>query len=772
MTDILSEVFGDVENLLGIPLEFTQNLAGALVDNVIAAFQAPVPDEGPLTAYRYLNSRRQVLIDGVKQRPLIRMQDKNLTQLATIGQEMNCHFEEIAADTGEAGVVIRGGDYLGDFVRNAVRIEEDLHLSIDPVGTAPTWKTRWGGKITQINVKRDSSGIHTVELIAASNREHFKNILVGSTPWFPPEIQPIKMWMLPANIRTGCMITLFTNLARLFFPLLSVPTNILNPAGWINPLGIDGLANVDPLSWPIQCQFINPILDQSRTSLITAAWTNFHDATVDPLKDAGCMGRIYTWFTEDTDGPHPELEALVGKDLADLARPHRNCLIAAFEDHSGQEGPTGCVSGDTVVQGPDGDERIDSLAAKGKPFSVWSVTPWGDRVAAEATSAFRKGVDELAEFTLDDGRSIKATAAHRFLTNEGFVEAADVEIGTQLATTDHQEPAPEPVPTPAYALDDDLFEDIPETPSVQYRKVLSIQPLGRHDFYDMKVPGWGNYSANGVWSHNTAVDGFINLVATTLDDLITTTVFPVDVDQDGEVDPIFQTLLGVAAPKIPWACYRDGNESGIIESQYNQHKGPTKTVMTGGKSPKLVNDIQTMAIRYGISQIAQAIVLAGELPAVEGLDNIYQGQLDNILFAWERYTDPNRALNTGDMAYQEWLEHPGSAAYTISAVLNLRLANYKKRAFRSFKTSIRNAAPYIINYDILLDDRVGFEQDGIIYVDQMTAIKYEYDRSKPITYTVSVGDGSKDRDPFAQGVKAIQAVYAIAASTLGEGWLF
>ena len=142
------------------------------------------------------------------------------------------------------------------------------------------------------------------------------------------------MWMLPANIRTACAITLFINLARLFFPPLSIPTNLFNPGGWINPLGPDALLNLDPLSWPMQCQFINPLLDQSRTSLLTSAWSSFHDVNVDPLRDAGCCARVYTWFTEDATSPHPELELLVGKDLASLARPHRNCLVAAFEDHS------------------------------------------------------------------------------------------------------------------------------------------------------------------------------------------------------------------------------------------------------------------------------------------------------------------------------------------------------------------------------------------------------------------------------------------------------
>lgn len=462
MTEILNELASTVEGLIDVPLEFTRNLAGVFQNQILAAFSKPIPAQDPLCAYRYLHSRRQTIIDSARQRPLLRMQDKNYNQLATLAQERSCRFEEIAADSGEAAVVIRGGDYLGDFVRNAVRIEEDLHLSIDPIGTQPDWKTRWGGKITQINVKRDSSGIHTVELIATANREHFKTTLIASTPLFPPEVQPIHMWMLPANIRTACFITMFIQLARLFFPALSIPTNIANPGGWINPLGPDALLNLDPLSWPIQCQFINPLLDQSRTSLLTAAWSNFHDATVDPLRDAGATGRVYTWFTDDKTSPHPELELLVGKDLADLARPHRNCLIAAFEDHSGSDGPTG-----------------------------------------------------------------------------------------------------------------------------------------------------------------TIVDGPINLVAKTLDDLITTTVLPVDVNDDGEVDPLFQKLFGTA-PKPPWAIYRDGQHSGIIESGYHQQKGPTKTIMTGGRSPKLVNDLQTFGIRYGISQIAQAVALAGELPAVEGLDNLYQ----------------------------------------------------------------------------------------------------------------------------------------------------
>lgn len=609
MTDPLGALYSGVEGLLDVPLEFTRNLSGFFLDKAIASVSTPLPASDPMASYRYLNGRRQVMEDATRARPLIRMQDKNLNQIARIGSEISCVTEEIAADSGSATVVIRGGDYLGDFVRNAVRIEEDLHLSVDPVATAPTWKTRWGGKIREINVKRDSSGIHTVELVATSNREHLKNILIGSTPLFPPEVQPIKMWLLPANVRTACAVTLWIQLLRAFDPIASIPTNIFNPGAWLNPLGLDAVLNLNPLHWPIQVQFVNPILDQSRTSLLTGAWTDFHSSTQEILKDAGCMARAYTYFTDDVDNPHPELEALVGSQLADLARPQRNSVVVAFEDHSGYTGPTG-----------------------------------------------------------------------------------------------------------------------------------------------------------------TAVDGLINLFASTLDDLITETVFPVDSDDDGEVDPVFRKLFLVAPPK-PWAIYKDAQESGIIESGYHQHKGPVKTTMTGSHSPKLVNDLQTFAIRWGISQLAQ-VVLGQEAPAVEGLDNLYQGQLDDILFAWQRYTNPLRALYTGDLGYLEHLERGTGTAYTISSVLTLRMGDYKTRPYRSFKTSIRNAAPYIINRDILLDDRVGFEVDGILYVDQVSAIKYEYDRTKPITYTVSVGDDSKEDDPFAQGIRALQAVATVVGAVVGQNSIF
>lgn len=87
-----------------------------------------------------------------------------------------------------------------------------------------------------------------------------------------------------------------------------------------------------------QAQFVNPLTDISRFSVIASRWSPAHDTCEGMLKDAGCNVRVYTWLTEDEDSPHPELAALIGQEAA---RPSRNCLVIAVEDNSGVVGLTG-----------------------------------------------------------------------------------------------------------------------------------------------------------------------------------------------------------------------------------------------------------------------------------------------------------------------------------------------------------------------------------------------------------------------------------------------
>jgi len=614
-------------------IDFNRALA-SIPDHIVG--RNGVPDlTDPMAYYRYLEKRRSVTIESVRQRPLIRLWDKNMRPIGQIAQERQVMVEEVMADSGAGQCVIRRDNWLSNFILHDRRMEEDLHITVDPIATAPDWRTRWGGKVISVNAKRDKDGLHTVEMEMVSNREHLKHILGGANPIFPPEVQLPKMWILPWNIRTSASITMFINLARQYFPFLSIPTNVFNPGGWIGT----GLTGVDPLSWPIQVQFVNPITDQSRFSILTSRWTDLHTVTAPLLEDAGCMIRAYTWLTTDTTSPHPELEfglkdiPFIGgvldgiadsiglpDSLDDLARPHRNCIVMAVEDKSGTTGPTG-----------------------------------------------------------------------------------------------------------------------------------------------------------------TFLDGIIKLATSTADDMITeviSNVVDLDADDDGKTDPFFAKLF-LTAPEPPWAIFRDGEYSGIIESSRTLHAATAKTIMVGSKSPGWVNQLQTFAIKYGLSQLSELIygpsglAISGFMgPGTPGLEELYQGQLDDTLLAWQRFTDPVRAIQMGDFGFLEHFERGSGSAYTISGVLDIRTGHWKTRSYSSFKTSVRNGAPYLYGTDFQLGDRLGFQMANIIHVDQLTAVKYSWDRTSPIQVDLTIGNGNDEEDPVAKATRTLAAIWNTFGMFLGSSDLF
>lgn len=612
-------------------IDFNRVLA-AIPEHIVGRYGVPDLTD-PMSSYRYMEKRRDTIINSVRQRPLIRLWDKNWNYVGQIAQERSVMVEEAMADSGAGSVVIRRDNWLSDFILHDRRVEEDLHFTLDPIATQPDWRTRWGGKVINVNAKRSAEGLHTVELEMVSNREHLKHLLAGANPIAPPEVQLPKMWMLPWNCRTALSITMFINLARQFFPFLSIPTNIWNPGAWVGAGLFQGL---DPLSWPIQVQFCNPTTDQSRFTIFTSRWTDMHTTSGPLLEDAGCMIRAYTWLTEDETSPHPELHLglknlpVVGPvlkeigettglptDLDELARPHRNCIVMAVEDKSGTTGPTG-----------------------------------------------------------------------------------------------------------------------------------------------------------------TLLDGVIKLAAATADDFITEVLYPVDKDLDGETDPFFRKLT-LTAPEAPWVVFRDGEYSGIVESQRSLHAATAKTIMVGSKSPGWVNQLQTFGIKYGLSQLSLVIqaavgpeVTGYQQPATPGLEEVYQGQLDDTLLAWQRFTDPIRAIRMGDFGFLEHFEQGSGSAYTVSGSLDLRSGHWKTRAYTSFQTTVRNGAPYLVGHDFTLGDRLSFQMGNILHVDQCTGIRYSWDDSNPITVQLSIGRDTEEEDPVAKATRTLAAIWNSFAMFLGSSDLF
>ena len=553
-----------------------------------------------VTKYRLLNERRQLIVDANRQRPLLRLMDKRWDYLGTVATEKAANWERLLDDSGTGTISLRWSDWLADLCAHKTRVQEDLHLAIDPNPNQRHWRTRLGFKVTDIRAVKHDDGTRTVEIDVISLREHAKHILLGATPFSAPEFQPLKSWVWIQNLRSNLAFTTFINLARSFWPLLAIPTSLFDPVHWLTTR----VGNMSPLHWPIQVQFVNPLLDQSRILPLASKWQDLHTISEPLLDDAGCSLVDYIWLPEDKDSPHPELAALVGNDAA---RPSRAAVILAFEDHSGVTGPTG-----------------------------------------------------------------------------------------------------------------------------------------------------------------TAFDGALNLIGAVLDDTITEVIMPVDQDGDGETDPFFRKLFGVA-PEKPSLVWRDCEYSGLISSERRIKKGGAQTVWTGGHSPQWLNQAITFGIRYGLSQIAQVInygIGAYEQYGAEGLDNVYQGQLDDMFFAYEKFTDPFTAVWFNDYAFLEDFEQGNGYAYVVSAALTIRQGQHKRKPKVSFTLNARDGEPWCWGYDYNIGHRGLFEIDRIYYTEQIRGVKWEYDEDTPIHLALTIGK-NRDRDPFEAGLKALADGWNAIGSLIG-----
>lgn len=271
----------------------------------------------------------------------------------------------------------------------------------------------------------------------------------------------------------------------------------------------------------------------------------------------------------------------------------------------------------------------------------------------------------------------------------------------------------------------------------------------------------------------TLLDGALNLMAATLDDLITETIIPLDRDLDGETDPFFRKLL-LVAPKPPPVVYRDVGFGNVKKKKRVIHKSQATDIIIGGKSPGWVNQAITFAIRYGLSQLGATITYglgAYATPGAEGLDNLYQGQLDDVFLAFQRFVNPIRSAQAGSYAFREHFATNTGTAYVLNAIQGIAIGDEEMRAYSSMKFDV-GEGPYVWGQDYTLGDRVSAEIRQITYTDQILAARAEGTREQPGDVQISFGDDSREENPIARGFRTIGTVANFAAMLAGSGDLF
>ncbi len=168
------------------------------------------------------------------------------------------------------------------------------------------------------------------------------------------------------------------------------------------------------------------------------------------------------------------------------ARPDKRPILSDLRE-------SGCLTGDTRVFLPDlGAYRpiADLVGATGfrvlaLDTETWALEPrW-------VTNSFCTGVKPVFRLTTRLGRSVGATANHKFLVIDSWKRLDELALGDRVAVP-RSLPSPNGQALQALAVGDSHWDE-----------VVSIEPAGDEEVYDLTVEGLHNFTAGNMIVHNS-----------------------------------------------------------------------------------------------------------------------------------------------------------------------------------------------------------------------------------------------------------------------------
>jgi len=176
-----------------------------------------------------------------------------------------------------------------------------------------------------------------------------------------------------------------------------------------------------------------------------------------------------------------------------------------------------CVAGETLVCLADG-RRVPIASLVGQQPEVWALDDEKNVVSAKAEIVWSTGVKPVYELQLAGGKTIRATCGHRVLAKGGWKHVGDTLPGDSVACARDQfiakGNASQPtMPAPHFAravamtdgtnvLEAALDLGSPLLP-LFWDRVVAVELVGEVETFDLTVPNYHNWLADGVVSHNS-----------------------------------------------------------------------------------------------------------------------------------------------------------------------------------------------------------------------------------------------------------------------------
>lgn len=211
-------------------------------------------------------------------------------------------------------------------------------------------------------------------------------------------------------------------------------------------------------------------------------------------------------------------------------------------------------------------------------------------------------------------------------------------------------------------------------------------------------------------------------------------------------------------PDDPWVIFRDSDEH-WVQLETSSYSPMSTTSIAGGKAHDALNKGLELVVNTAIKLALASIGIV--------FGNLLSGELDDILFAYQKAEDKDMRRMLGPYALNEDFEAAGTTAYSFDAVQKLRMSRFTNMGYRTagFSGTLGQFPPFRPFEDFDLLDPVGWEDndEGRILTERVKSISYSKDRSG-VQFEVRVGEDGRPEEPwgvqvrrntmFKQGIKA------------------